>query len=108
MAPYWYELGVDLLETYAELNIIRKDHKGDATTSCIDMFLLWLERQPTASWNQLIKSLRQPSIGLETLANKIEYELLRTPELGMYICTYVSLHVTIIMPITQGSKVIFY
>ena len=43
------------------------------------MFHLWLQKQPTASWNQLIISLR--NIELIDLATKIEQMLLEpTPK----------------------------
>ena len=82
VAPHWYYLGVNLLETYEELNIIQMKHKDDIKASCSEMFQLWLQRKPKASWNQLIESLRKPPISSETLANNIE-KLLRTQELGM-------------------------
>ena len=39
------------------------------------MFKLWLRKQPTASWSQLIKALKEPSVELNALANKIEQML---------------------------------
>ena len=43
------------------------------------MFDLWLKKQPTASWNQLIEALRQPGIELDTLASNIE-QILSQPK----------------------------
>lgn len=49
------------------------------------MFQLWLQRQPGASWNQLIGSLRQPSIGLNQLATNIEQMLLLSKSAGKVV-----------------------
>ena len=49
---------------------------------CTEMFQLWLSKQPRASWNQLIDSLRQPGIDLNRLANEIE-QMLKSP--GMHV-----------------------
>ena len=46
------------------------------------MFDLWLKKQPTASWDQLIEALRQPGIELGTLAGKIEQMLLQPKPQG--------------------------
>jgi len=40
------------------------------------MLELWLNRQPNATWNQLIKALRAPGIELNNVASKIEKMLL--------------------------------
>ena len=39
------------------------------------MFTKWLDTQVMASWNQLLKALRSPSVQLEYLANQIEQML---------------------------------
>ena len=81
----WYDVGIDLLgkNDVKALQSIRDDPRNNPKTSCIKMFELWLERQPKASWNQLIKSLRQPNIALNTLASRIEHMLLQPKPAGM-------------------------
>ena len=86
----WYNLGIDLLEVddTEALNTIQSEHSTDANTCCTKMFQLWLRKQPTATWNQLIGSLRQPSIELNHLATRIEQMLVQpnaTPA-GTYAC----------------------
>lgn len=44
--------------------------------------LVGLTKQSTASWNQLIEALRQPSINLDTLAGNIEQMLLKPEPIG--------------------------
>jgi len=80
----WHDLGVELLETddVATLDAIRSEHLPDDDTRCTRMFTIWLNKQPTATWNQLIEALRQPGIGLNVLATNIEQMLLKTNQTG--------------------------
>lgn len=75
----WRDLGVYLLpeEDCKELDIIESHHQTDVNFCCTQMFQLWLRKQPTASWNQLIESLRQPGIQMDQLATKIEQMLVQ-------------------------------
>jgi len=79
LGPNWYYLGIELLETdhVKKLNNIRSQHPTDFDSCSTKLFELWLDTQPTASWNQLIKSLRQPGVDLGYLATKIEQMLLQ-------------------------------
>ena len=87
----WYDLGVDLLEQndVNELTRIQSDHPTDSTISCRKMFELWLDKQPEASWNQLIQSLRQPGIELFSLATDIE-KMLQPRSPGTYIIVFLT------------------
>ena len=77
----WHDLGIELLDPDVEdLDTIEAEGSLDFNKCCTKMFRLWLKKQPTASWNQLIEALRQPGINLGTLAGKIEQMLLK-PEL---------------------------
>ena len=75
----WYNLGIDLLEVddVEALDTIQSEHPTDINACCTKMFQLWLRKQPSTSWNQLIDALRQPGIGLNHLASKIEQMLLQ-------------------------------
>ena len=70
----WHDLGVELLDAsdVDELNTIEAQYQTDLNRCCTKMFHLWLNKQPNASWKQLIEALRQPGIDLGTLALKIE------------------------------------
>ena len=74
MAPHWYELGIKLLSEDQEshLDIIKADHGNDKLKSCTEMFWLWLKCDPSASWQQLIESLKSPAVQLHTVAANIE------------------------------------
>ena len=80
----WHDLGIELLDfnDVGELNVIEAEHPSDLSRCCTKMFELWLKKQPTASWNQLIEALRQPGIELGTLASKIEQMLLQPKPQG--------------------------
>ena len=73
----WYDLGIELLEVddYEKLDIIEAERPSNLIKCCNEMFKLWLKKQPTASWNQLIEALTEPSVELDTLASKIELML---------------------------------
>ena len=78
-AEIWRDLGIELLgqEGEADLNTISASHGGNITECCSRMFSLWLERQPDASWKQLIVSLTK--VNLVSLATIIESQLLIPP-----------------------------
>ena len=71
----WKDLGIELLgkDGVNDLNIISVNKRGDVIQCCSSMFSLWLERQPEASWKQLIKALIK--IQLNLLASKIKKSL---------------------------------
>ena len=85
----WHDIGIDLLdvEDESELKTIRINNPGNALKCTTEMLDLWLEKKPDASWNQLIKTLRQPNIELEYLASKIE-KLLSKGRVYVY-CIYI-------------------
>ena len=64
-------MGIELLgqESEIALNIISASSHG-IVTRCSGMFTLWLERQPEASWRQLIDALI--NVKLVSLAAEIE------------------------------------
>ena len=72
----WYDLGIELLDDFNALDRIKADNPTDLNKCCTEMFLLWLRKQPTASWNQLIEALREPDVELFALAAKIDQMLL--------------------------------
>ena len=70
----WFDIGVELFDVVDEpvLNAIEDDHPRDADKCADEMLRYWLDRQPDASWNQLIQAFKAPNIKLEALALKIE------------------------------------
>ena len=91
----WHDLGLELLEPQdeASLNEIKHNSHNDVAECCKEMFQLWLEKCPDASWNQLIESLREPSVGLNHLASKLEQML--TPTEGNSCLITVNFKLTI-------------
>ena len=80
----WHDLGIELLDSddIEQLDIIEAEHGSDLDKCCTKMFQLWLRKQPTASWNQLIEALRGPDIELHALASNIEQILLQPKSQG--------------------------
>ena len=72
----WRDVGRELLgkllgeEVELELNIIAVNNQGNVTRCCSRMFSLWLERQPEATWMQLINALKNAK--LFSLATNVE------------------------------------
>ena len=74
LGEVWLQLGTELLDNkdVSALYAIRSD-ESKCTVGCSEMFKLWLERQPKASWRCLIKALKQ--INMIVLASNIERSL---------------------------------
>ena len=74
IANNWYVIGVELFDAGEQvvLDTIKKSHPSDPDNCTVEMLRLWLERNPKASWNQLLGVFREPHIQLNTLATKIE------------------------------------
>ena len=68
----WRDLGIILLgeKSLPELDIISVNAHNNVIKCCSGMIRLWLERQPEASWDQLINALID--VQLESLAADIE------------------------------------
>ena len=64
-------MGLELLEPEYEekLTEIQSNNQRDANECCKQMFQLWLQKRPDATWNQLIQALKQ--VKFDHLASKI-------------------------------------
>ena len=51
-AAYWKKIGIFLDFEPGELEIIKHNNPVDAESSCVDMFIKWLQRDPNASWEK--------------------------------------------------------
>ena len=70
----WQDLGRELMpDADAQLGVIATNAHGNVTTCCDLLFKSWLQRQPEASWGQLIQGLKD--VGLDALAAQIEKKL---------------------------------
>ena len=71
----WKDLGIELLgvESSDALDVLKSNH-SDVTNCCSAMFQLWIERQPTTTWRQLIQALKQ--LQFNYLADQIESKLI--------------------------------
>ena len=73
-AQMWKDLGLKLLSTGSNdaLEVI-ENNKSDVRDRCSAVFRLWLDRQPTATWRQLIQTLKR--LHLNNIAHQIESKL---------------------------------
>ena len=71
LAARWHDLGTQLLtgDTVGTLDVIKANHPNDVSACCNKMFVMWLELQPNATWNQLIIALNM--IGMNVQAEKV-------------------------------------
>ena len=68
-AHKWRDIRV-VLEELGKINVIA-DHDDDV--SCFRAVLYtWLQTSPDASWYQLIRALRSPTVQLDSLADQLE------------------------------------
>ena len=71
----WKDLGLELLgqDSVADLNTISVNNR-DVVGCCSSLFSLWLQRQPEASWKQLIDALIKTKLNL--VASEIKKSLI--------------------------------
>ena len=76
VATRWKALGEFLLDPdlieIGHLEIIEKNNSHDVVECCKQMFKKWLETDKYASWKQLIRALKHPSVELTYLAHQIK------------------------------------
>ena len=75
ICPHWYNLGVQLLDDshVPNLDSIQENYQKDVDKCCTKMFQLWLEKKPSACWNDLLDALTV--MELLELSNKIRTAL---------------------------------
>ena len=73
-AQVWKDVGIELLggRNNDALDVI-ENNNSDVTNCCSKMFQLWLDRQPTASYRQLIQVLEK--VKLNYLADQVKSKL---------------------------------
>ena len=83
IADVWYDLGLQLLdpEDKSRLDTIKANKPGDADGACTEMFSLWLQKNPSASWNSLISTIRGPGIRKHDVAHNIEQHMFQSGNL---------------------------
>ena len=77
VADKWEDLGVQLLRPDQEkmLDVIAADRSHDVVSCCKRVLKKWLDTSTNATWNELIRVLRRPSVELDCLANQLEQML---------------------------------
>ena len=74
VADVWYCLGLQLLdsEDVPRLDAIKANNPNNANGACTEMFSLWLQKNPSTSWNSLISTIRGPGVNKYDVAHHIE------------------------------------
>ena len=82
-ARKWRVLGLELLpyEQHQVLNKIESDYPNDAVNCCKHVLYVWLATAKNATWNQLIRALRLPFVGLSDLADQLEEMMVKEREI---------------------------
>ena len=77
VAAKWRDLGVQLLRPDQEtmLDIIAANHPHDVVSCCKRVLEKWLDTTTDATWNELIRALRSPSVQLDYLARQLEQKM---------------------------------
>ena len=77
VAAKWHELGIELYKNddVVHLNTIQREHPGDFTKACTEMFKFWGDTYTRATWKKLIKALKAPGLQLNDIAAKIKRDL---------------------------------
>ena len=88
VADKWRNLGVQLLRPDLEkmLDLIAADHPHDVVRCCICVLTKWLDTTTDATWNELIRALRSPSVQLDYLAGQLEQMLITEHNNGKTVC----------------------
>ena len=77
----WYEFGIALKIPVEDMDSIEKSNQTAGIGRCkIAMFNWWLNITPTASWNDIIRALKD--IGYHALANKLTSKYIQQPQLS--------------------------
>ena len=79
VADKWRDLGTQLLLPDQEkmLDIIAADHPRDVVSCCKCVLKKWLDTTSDATWNELIRALRSPSVQLGYLTGQLEQMMMR-------------------------------
>ena len=77
IANYWYEVGIQLFNNsqLPRLEEIRATYSNDLRAGCFEMLKYWLKITPDATWDNLIRTLREPGLELFSVADYVEKEV---------------------------------
>ena len=84
VAPKWKDLGIQLLRPDQEkmIDTIEANCPHDVLNCCKRLLKKWLDTTIDATWNELMRALRRPSVQLDYLADQLEQMLI--PECKTY------------------------
>ena len=71
----WHQLGIKLGLPPAQLRKIEREHPSDIERRKVEVFDLWLQSTPGASWRHIVTALRE--MGDVTIAERIELKYVK-------------------------------
>ena len=74
IAPYWFEVGIELLQNKYYLNLVETQHRDNKEQCCMQMLKYWLMVDDEASWNKLIDALQ--SVHLNAVAARVKRDII--------------------------------
>ena len=82
----WFDIGLQLKLGYSELKSIEDKYRGDHYNCLREMIAAWFQKTPSSqsskTWLTLANALREPSLGYDELATKIEEKYCQTVTTG--------------------------
>ena len=74
----WFTLGIELKMSVNSLEAIKQKNKENPDDCLTEMLLEWLKQaNPKPTWSCIVSALREPTVGLEQLAESIENQHLK-------------------------------
>ena len=70
--PKWSSIGIDLLNDNTQIDTIALNNPGNSQKCCQQMFAIWLDKNPQATWQKLLNALESDAVGLNALALKVK------------------------------------
>ena len=79
VASKWHELGIELYKDadVPRLDTIQREFPGNFTKACTEMLTYWLNTYTNATWDRLIKALREPGLQLNAIALDIMRDVIQ-------------------------------
>ena len=70
--PKWSSIGIDLLNDATQIETITLNNPNNNQKCCEQMFVNWLNKNPKATWWNLLDTLESDAVGLNALAEQVK------------------------------------
>ena len=73
----WKDIGIELDLKVTDLDVISASNPRNVNECFTKMLTLWLKRvNPPPKWSAMIEALKEPAVGFEDLAERVECSVL--------------------------------